>query len=276
MRRRANSSLAAALLLTLLAACSSQPEASRDDDSASSSPVLGEESGAVEAPSCREADGNTRPAEDLSPGDTGAFVGEVASVQYARSSTGSPVFINVGADYPDSELSVAIFSNSVPSLAKWARARVRAGDIVCASGTVQDFNGVAQVVLTSPSDLQVESEGPATRAAYLAKPCAQVYLNFKTWSAPPTGQQMQRAALNPDYPRSNDFEPGEVGYDIVEALMRYQEETEELSYILYDPNLPEFAAYDLTDQILDTLRNVVRACGGLASLGGQPPNFALR
>lgn len=277
-RRRTSSALACvALGLALTVGCAGEGDLPRN--SRQEPPRLADDSvAAVEleaAQNCRGPLSDMRSAGNAVPGEIGAFVGEVTSVNYARSSTGSPVFINLDSDYPDPQLSVAIFSNAAPSLARWARDQVRAGDTVCASGEVQDFDGIDQLIVTSSAAIEVVEEGPNTRAVYLSKPCAQVFLNFESWSNPPTALQIQNAALKPDYPTSNDFELGEAGYKMTKALMAYQEEAEDVSYALFDPNLPALAAYDLRIQLLDRLEDVARACGELSSIGGEIPRDLL-
>lgn len=278
MKPRRRLPIAASVLLCLIVAvgCAEerdQRSAGREDSAVAADDFV--DVADVEVENCRGPVSDMEPAADAVPGETGAFAGEVSSVQFAKSSTGSPVFINIVSDYPDPELSAAIFTNAAPSLARWARDNVRAGDIVCVSGEVRDFDGFEQILVTSSSAIEVVEEGPNTRAIYLAKPCAQVFVNFQSWSVPPSPIQIQRAMLKPDYPSSNDFRPGEVGYRVSEVLMRYQDEVELASYTLFDPNVSDVAAYDAVIRLADELEEVARACGELSSLGGKAPRDLL-
>ena len=87
-----------------------------------------------------------------------AFVkGPVKSVLYETSSTGDPTFINVGADYPRSDRFTVIIWGKDRSRFTPAPESMYRGETVCVRGRVQEYRGVAQMQVSSPSQIVVDS-----------------------------------------------------------------------------------------------------------------------
>lgn len=83
-----------------------------------------------------------------------AFIrGPVKSVLHETSSTGEPTFINIGADYPSpSRFTVVIWGKSRSQFATPPETAYD-GATVCVRGRVQDYRGVAQMQVSSPSQI---------------------------------------------------------------------------------------------------------------------------
>ena len=89
------------------------------------------------------------------------LVGRVATIQgtvvgthYAATSNGSPTFLNLGADYPSpSRLTALIWKEN---RAAFGRPEVRyRGHAVCVHGLVSSYQGAAEIVLRSTSQIRI-------------------------------------------------------------------------------------------------------------------------
>lgn len=206
-------------------------------------------------------------AVQASDGDTGAYVGTVASISHAVASTGSPVFINLGADYPDPDLSIAAFGDSAPDVANWILSELATGDTVCVAGTVRDYAGTPQIIVTSRRHLTLVLRGEQGRTmrqtADLRRLCRAVIEESRRWSTPPNARELQQAELGFDYPRYDEFEPGTPASHAADSLLAYADAVEEASYFLFDPNLPPQEVPYVVSPVLDALRDVRSGCSGL-------------
>jgi hypothetical protein len=78
----------------------------------------------------------------------------VAGAFYASSSSGSPTFLNLGADYPSPRRFTVVI---------WGRDRYRfraperryARRTICVRGLIRSYDGIAEVFATSPSQVAV-------------------------------------------------------------------------------------------------------------------------
>jgi hypothetical protein len=78
-------------------------------------------------------------------GEHGIYSGEVQSVRVATGESGSPTFLNIGADYPDSDrLTVVVWGEDAD---KFGDLTYFEGRDVCVEGAVQLYEGVAQIVV---------------------------------------------------------------------------------------------------------------------------------
>jgi aspartyl/asparaginyl-tRNA synthetase len=91
--------------------------------------------------------------------DAGKHVGEtvtVCSKVFTAKGTNTISFLDLGAAYPNSPLSVVIFSKDRKNF-KEAPETLYANKSICVSGKVEGFKGKLQIVVTSPEAIQVES-----------------------------------------------------------------------------------------------------------------------
>ena len=93
----------------------------------------------------------TIPASDAKNhiGEKATVCGKVASERTATSSRGEPTFINLDAAYP----------NQIFTILVWGDDRKNVGELppegsrVCATGLVQDYHGVPEIVVKSSGQL---------------------------------------------------------------------------------------------------------------------------
>jgi DNA/RNA endonuclease YhcR with UshA esterase domain len=96
--------------------------------------------------------------------DASAHIGEMTRVEgpvvgatFASSSNGQPTFLNLGRDYPDpGRFTVVIWGESRASFSTPPEDAYR-GKTICVTGEIESYQGVPQVVVSSPS--QIESPG---------------------------------------------------------------------------------------------------------------------
>ena len=87
-------------------------------------------------------------------GRTATIKGSVAGAFYARSSNGSPTFLNLGRDYPDSRrFTVVIWGRNRSSFG--APERRYRGRTICVVGYVSTYRGVPQIEATRRSQIRV-------------------------------------------------------------------------------------------------------------------------
>ena len=88
-------------------------------------------------------------------GESVTIVGPVAGTAYARSSNGSPTFLNIGVDYPDNgRFTVVIWDDDrgrFPSPPE----DMYAGKNIAVTGVVKKYKGSAQIIVSSPDQIQV-------------------------------------------------------------------------------------------------------------------------
>lgn len=87
-------------------------------------------------------------------GRVATIKGRVAGTHYARSSNGSPTFLNVGVDYPSSRRFTVVIWGSDRS--RFGRPEARyAGRTVCVRGVIETYQGVPEIEVSSPSQIKV-------------------------------------------------------------------------------------------------------------------------
>jgi hypothetical protein len=80
--------------------------------------------------------------------------GRVAGTTYASTSNGSPTFLNIGADYPNSRRVTAVIWRE--NRARFRRPEIRyRGRTVCIRGYVDTYGGAVSIELESPSQITV-------------------------------------------------------------------------------------------------------------------------
>jgi hypothetical protein len=95
-------------------------------------------------------------AQTLSAGNAKSHVGEkatvcgkVASERTATSSRGEPTFINLDAAYPNQIFTILIWGDDRPKVGTLPSE----GSRVCATGMIQDYHGVPEIVVRSSGQL---------------------------------------------------------------------------------------------------------------------------
>ncbi|NTU72249.1 MAG: DNA-binding protein [Coriobacteriia bacterium] len=81
--------------------------------------------------------------------------GPVVSTHFASGSNGTPTFINLGKDYPDAGRFQAVVFGDARSAFPSPPESMYAGRNVIVSGQVQMYNGVPEIVVTSPSSIEI-------------------------------------------------------------------------------------------------------------------------
>ena len=83
-------------------------------------------------------------------GEKATVCGKVASERTATASKGQPTFINLDAPYPNQVFTILI----------WGEDRTKVGTLpssgsrVCASGTIESYRGIPEIVVKSRSQLK--------------------------------------------------------------------------------------------------------------------------
>jgi len=122
------------------------------DRTASPSITESDTAGIIDGPSC-ENPVSWREARNFMDRHA-AFIGTVAGIRYRQDVSGQPTWINIGADFPEPDRLVLVV---------WGRNRqallgrldgLRAGQTVCASGRVSEYQGVPQIEVEIASQIQ--------------------------------------------------------------------------------------------------------------------------
>ena len=80
--------------------------------------------------------------------------GPVISTYYASTSKGQPTFINIGKAYPDPErFTVVIWGQNRPNFPQ-APEVYYSGKIIYVTGLIEEYEGVAEIVVSSPSQIE--------------------------------------------------------------------------------------------------------------------------
>lgn len=82
-------------------------------------------------------------------GENGTVCGKVASEKTAASSRGEPTFINLDSAYPNQVFTILVWGNDRKNVGELPRV----GSHVCASGVIQDYRGVPEIVVRSNGQL---------------------------------------------------------------------------------------------------------------------------
>ncbi len=88
-------------------------------------------------------------------GETITIYGSVVGAEYASSSNGRPTFLDVGVAYPNkNRLSITIWGKNRAAFSPSPEALYE-GKTICVTGEVYLYNGVCNIEVTSPSQIQV-------------------------------------------------------------------------------------------------------------------------
>jgi micrococcal nuclease len=88
-------------------------------------------------------------------GETGTFTGKVVGTRYASDANGKPTFLNVGVDYPDTgRLTILIWGGDRGSFPSSPES-MYTGKTISVTGTVELYDGVAEIRVSSPSQVVV-------------------------------------------------------------------------------------------------------------------------
>jgi hypothetical protein len=82
-------------------------------------------------------------------GERAKVCGKVAGEKTATGSKGQPTFINVDAPYPNQIFTILIWNEDRKSVGELPQL----GGRVCATGTIQDYHGVPEIVVRTSAQL---------------------------------------------------------------------------------------------------------------------------
>jgi hypothetical protein len=89
-------------------------------------------------------------------GEERLVCGPVAGTHFAEDSRGQPTFLNVGEDYPSPERFVVLIwgedRHNFPS----APEDYYEGKTICASGEIQEYEGVFEIEISSPDQIEIQ------------------------------------------------------------------------------------------------------------------------
>lgn len=83
-------------------------------------------------------------------GENATVCGNVASERTATSSRGEPTFINLDSAYPNHVFTILIWGDDRKNIG----AIPREGEHACATGLIQDYKGVPEIVVRSAGQLR--------------------------------------------------------------------------------------------------------------------------
>jgi DNA/RNA endonuclease YhcR with UshA esterase domain len=81
--------------------------------------------------------------------------GTVQGVNYATGSKGKPTFINIGVNYPNTDRVTALIWNDYRGNFSPSPESLYSGKTICVTGYLENYQGVAQIQVTSPSQISV-------------------------------------------------------------------------------------------------------------------------
>jgi len=82
-------------------------------------------------------------------GESATVCGKVAGERTATSSKGEPTFINLDAAYPNQIFTILVWGDDRKNVGELPHVGVR----VCASGMIQDYKGVPEIVVKNKDQL---------------------------------------------------------------------------------------------------------------------------
>ena len=91
----------------------------------------------------------------LSIDSAGAHIGEkviICSEVFGVKSTDKVTFINLGAAYPNSPLTIVIFAKDVSNF-KESPVSLYSNKKICVTGTLKDYKGKPEIVVTTPDEI---------------------------------------------------------------------------------------------------------------------------
>jgi hypothetical protein len=86
-------------------------------------------------------------------GEIATVCGEVASTHYARSSRGSPTFINLDKPYPKQIFTVLIWGSDRPKFGN--PEATFSGKNVCVTGKITLYEGTPETIASEPSQINI-------------------------------------------------------------------------------------------------------------------------
>jgi len=124
------------------------------------SPIVPEQSPKTETPTTPAAD---LPAGAISwdkakdhIGDRTTVYGPVAGTNYGATSRGKPTWLNIGKDHPSSERFVVIIWGDNRGNFPQAPEVYYLGKTIYVSGLIQEYNGIPQIEVTEPSQINTQ------------------------------------------------------------------------------------------------------------------------
>ena len=87
-------------------------------------------------------------------GDRATVCGPVAGTNYGSTSNGRPTWLNVGKDYPSSERFVVIIWGENRSNFPQPPESYYDGKSICVTGLIQEYEGIAQIEVTTPDQIE--------------------------------------------------------------------------------------------------------------------------
>jgi hypothetical protein len=88
-------------------------------------------------------------------GESITVYGRVAGATYASSSNGRPTFINIGADYPDASRVTVVIWDEDRARFSGVPDEIYLGKTICVTGVPYLYDGVCNIEVQSPSQIQV-------------------------------------------------------------------------------------------------------------------------
>ena len=79
----------------------------------------------------------------------------VCSKVYGTKALGKVTFINLGAAYPNSLLTVVIFSKDISNF-KTAPDVLYSDKTICVTGELKDYNGKTEIIVSTPDQITIE------------------------------------------------------------------------------------------------------------------------
>jgi hypothetical protein len=89
-------------------------------------------------------------------GETRVVCGPVAGTHFAEGSRGQPTFLNVGVDYPSPERFVVLIWGDDRHNFPYAPESYYESMTVCASGEIQEYQGVFEMEIHSPEQIEIQ------------------------------------------------------------------------------------------------------------------------
>ena len=87
-------------------------------------------------------------------GENGTVCGVVASAHFAASTRGQPTFLNLDKGYPNQVFTLLIWGSD---RAKFGTPeRDYEGKRICATGTIQEYRGLPEIIARSPNQIAVQ------------------------------------------------------------------------------------------------------------------------
>jgi len=88
-------------------------------------------------------------------GEQLTICGPVVSTNYATASNGSPTFMNIGKPYPDSNRFIVLIWGNNRHNFLFEPESYYLGKNICVTGVITKYDGVAQIEVSSPSQIKV-------------------------------------------------------------------------------------------------------------------------